>query len=70
MKSKKGNVGGVVAGGVAIIVVLVIAIIVGSVEDGIVFTQSLSSTIGTYIEPLALLAALTIAGGLAYKAMK
>lgn len=67
---KKGNAGRVVGSGIALVVLLVVAVIVGTVENDTVFKQSLSSTIGTYLEPLALLAGLTIAGSMAYKAMK
>ena len=60
--------GGVIGAGIALVVLLVVTVIVGSVENSTTWTQTLSGTIGAYIEPLAMLSGLALAGGLAYKA--
>lgn len=55
----------IVGTGIALVVLMVVAVIVGTIENSTTWTQSLSSTIGDYIEPLALLGGLVVAGMMA-----
>lgn len=69
-KMKKKGQSNIISMGIAIIVLVVIALIAGSVENGLVFNQTLTSTIGNYLEPLALLSGLALAGYMGYRALK
>lgn len=60
------NMSNIIKATMAVVVMLVIAIIIGTVEDGLTFTQSLTSTIGGYLEPLAILSTLGLIGYMAY----
>lgn len=64
------NVGSLVGGGIAAVMMLVSAVIISSVENATTWSQSLSSTIGNYIEPLAILATFAIVGMLGYRAFQ
>lgn len=55
---------------IATISMLIMAVIIGSVENGITFTQTLTSTIGDYVEPLGVLSAFAIIGGAVYMAVR
>lgn len=60
----------VIAGGIACITLVVTAVIIGSVENGTSWSQTLSGTIGDYVEPLAMLSAFAVIGATVYKAVK
>lgn len=66
----KGSAGRIVGAGIALVVITIVTLIVGTVENSTSWTQTLSGTIGNYIEPLAMLSGLAVAGGMAYKAMR
>lgn len=68
--SKKGASGGVIGAGIAAVTLLVVSVIIGQVENNTVWSQTLSGTIGTYIEPLAILSTFAVVGMMAYKAVK
>lgn len=68
MKLGNKGSGNVIGAGVALVMIIVVTVIVGSVENGTTWSQTLSGTIGDYVEPLAMLGGLALAGGLAYKA--
>lgn len=67
--NKKGN-SRIIGAGIALVVLMVIAQIVSAVENGTVWVQTISGTIGDYIEPIALLSGLALAGGMAAKAVR
>lgn len=67
--SKKGN-SRLIGIAIAAVTMIVCTVIIGNVENGTTWTQTLSGTIGDYVEPLAMLAAFALIGSAAYVAVR